>query len=172
MHGTEELSRWLVAFTLPRAPLPDASMIAALALLPASCAAFATQRFPLGPSLRATRARQPLLCAADDRCGAISLAEVGEVAERLGCKLAVNSVGPGYKLELLWGDDMAGQMIGGDPSRPELLGASDGFTQPTGVAHLETIQLRRFTGYWRRSWSRRCVANPEPEPEPEPEPDY
>ena len=149
--------------------LPDASMIAALALLPGACAAFAPQRFPLGPSLRAARARQPLLCAADDRCGAISLAEVGEVAERLGCKLAVNSVGPGYKLELLWGDDMAGQMIGGDPSRPELLGASDGFTQPTGVAHLETIQLRRFTGYWRRSWSRRCVANPEPEPEPEPD---
>merc|ERR1740130_2432821 len=51
-------------------------------------------------------------------------------------------------------------MIGGDPSRPELLGASDGFTQPTGVAHLETIQLRRFTGYWRRSWSRRYDETP------------
>ena len=143
---------------------PRASqMVAALALLHSACAAFAPQRYPLGSSPRATRARPALLCAADDRCGAISLAEVGEVAERLGCKLAVNSVGPGYKLELLWGDDMAGQMIGGDPSRPELLGASDGFTQPTGVAHLETIQLRRFTGYWRRSWSRRCVANPDPD---------
>ena len=132
------------------------------ALVHGGCAAFAPQQHPLGASPRVTRARPPLLCAADDRCGAISLAEVGEVAERLGCKLAVNSMGPGYKLELLWGDEMAGQMIGGDPSRPELLGASDGFTQPTGVAHLETIQLRCFTGYWRRSWSRRCMTNPRP----------
>ena len=87
------------------------------ALVHGGCAAFAPQQHPLGASPRVTRARAPLLCAANDRCGAISLAEVGEVAERLGCKLAVNSMGPGYKLELLWGDEMAGQMIGGDPSR-------------------------------------------------------
>ena len=114
------------------------------------------------PQPRPTSARggvasvQPRLCtSADGDADLISLSELEAVADRLGCKLQVNSVGPAYKLELLWGSQVAKQLIGGDPSRPDLLGASDGFSQPTGVVHLETIQLRRFTGYWRRSWSRR-----------------
>ena len=37
-----------------------------------------------------------------------------------------------------------------EPPAPELLGYSDGFTQPTGVVHLETIEVRKYTGFWAR----------------------
>ena len=34
------------------------------------------------------------------------------------------------------------------PSDGDLLGETTGFAQPNGILHLETIQLRRYTGYW------------------------
>ena len=37
---------------------------------------------------------------------------------------------------------------------PELLGYSDGFTQPGGAVHLETIEVRKFTGFWSRRTER------------------
>ena len=119
--------------------------------------AFAPQQ---RPPLRPAAARTPSLRLAASDGELIQLSEVEEVAARLGCRLAVSSIGPAYKVELLWASDVAQQMIGGDASRPDLLGSSEGFTQPTGVVHLENIQLRRFTGYWRRSWSRRYEATP------------
>lgn len=129
-----------------------ASSIAALSLLTAP----ALSPRPVPAQLSTPRSRPARGCAAD----LITLSEVEAVAARLGCRLEVQSMGPAYKVELLWASDVAGQMVGGDPSRPDLLGSSEGFTQPTGVVHLENIQLRRFTGYWRRSWSRRYEAVP------------
>ena len=110
------------------------------------------------------RARHPAARRRHGPCACssplITLAETEAAAARLGCRLVVQSTGPAYKLELLWDDAMAGQMIGGAPSRPDLLGSTEGFSQPNGVVHLENIQIRRFTGYWRRSWSRRYQEAP------------
>ena len=41
-----------------------------------------------------------------------------------------------------------------EPPSPELLGYCDGFTQPNGVTHLETIEVRKFTGFWARRKER------------------
>lgn len=73
----------------------------------------------------------------------VTLEEVQAAAKRLGCTLRIQETGPVYRLELLW--------QGPDNNEPSLLGFSNGFTQPNGVAHLESIQIRRFSGYWQRS---------------------
>jgi len=88
----------------------------------------------------------------------LSFAEIEAIARRLGCKIVAKSTGPAYRIELLWESGKAlpapkVQTLGYNdeaPPPPELLGYSDGFTQPTGVAHLETIEVRKFTGFWAR----------------------
>jgi hypothetical protein len=88
----------------------------------------------------------------------LTLAEVEAAAARVGCELVVKATGPAYRIELLW---EAGKTLPSPPVQtlgynddapppPELLGYSDGFTQPTGVTHLETIEVRRYTGFWAR----------------------
>ena len=79
----------------------------------------------------------------------LTMADVKDAAERLGCRLKINGIGPAYKIELEW---LAAP--GGD-GMPELVGFSDGFSQPTGVVHLESIQVRRFTGYYALSRAER-----------------
>lgn len=96
------------------------------------------------PAARAPRARVPLASAAPKASSQlVSLVEVEAAARRLGCTLVVRATGPAYRLELLW--------RGPDDAAPNLLGFSSGFAQPNGVAHLESIQVRRFSGYWERS---------------------
>jgi len=73
----------------------------------------------------------------------VAYSEVEAAAARLGCRLSARVTGPAYRLELLW--------EGPGEEEPSLLGYSDGFTLPTGVAHLESIQVRRYSGYWSRS---------------------
>mmetsp|Transcript_18272 Transcript_18272/g.45790 ORF Transcript_18272/g.45790 Transcript_18272/m.45790 type:complete len:204 (+) Transcript_18272:3-614(+) len=79
----------------------------------------------------------------------ITLSKVNEAAARLHCRLVVDALGPAYKISLEW---MAAP---DNPDSPELVGFSDGFSQPTGVVHLESIQVRRFTGYYALSRSTR-----------------
>ena len=92
----------------------------------------------------------------------VTLAEVEEAARRLGCELRTSATGPAYRVELLWtkGRELPSppvQTLGYNddvPPPPELLGYSDGFTQPTGITHLETIEIRKFTGFWARRKER------------------
>ncbi|KAL3930052.1 MAG: hypothetical protein SGPRY_001699 [Prymnesium sp.] len=95
----------------------------------------------------------PLCCGAPRACAAmssslISLSEVHQAAHGLGCTLEVKAIGPAYKVELWWREPPGGEAA-------ELVGVSDGFSQPTGVVHLESIQVRRFTGYYDLSRSSR-----------------
>jgi len=101
-----------------------------------------------GSALRARltpRVHGACACAAAPAAAAqsLTLAEVEAAARRLGCTLQVQATGPVYRMELLW--------RGPDDAEPSILGFSNGFTQPNGVAHLESIQIRRFSGYWQRS---------------------
>jgi hypothetical protein len=92
----------------------------------------------------------------------LTLDEVESAARRVGCTLKVDATGPVYRVELLWDDGKQLpapqiQTLGYNddkPPPPELLGYSDGFTQPTGVTHLETIEVRKFTGFWARKKER------------------
>jgi len=89
----------------------------------------------------------------------VSLSYVESVAALLGCRLAISGVGPAYRIELLWDGGAAVPSPvygGGEKPRAELLGVSSGFSQPTGVVHLEAIQIRSYSGYWYR---RRRSAN-------------
>ena len=88
------------------------------------------------------------LLAARAAGGLVVLSDVRAAASRLGCKLVVKATGPAYRIEL----HASAALPEGVPGAGEasLLGYSDGFTQPTGAVHLESIQLRRFTGYWAR----------------------
>ena len=82
----------------------------------------------------------------------ISLDEVEAAARRVGCEIKAKVTGPTYRVELLWegGKEFPSpqvQTLGyqdDEPPPPELLGYSDGFTQPTGITHLETIEVRKF----------------------------
>ena len=93
---------------------------------------------------------------------ALTLAEVEAAAKRVGCKLTFQATGPVYRIELLWdeGRQMPApqvQTLGYNdesPPPPELLGYTNGFTQPTGVVHLETIEVRKYTGFWARRTER------------------
>ena len=90
----------------------------------------------------------------------VTLAEVKAAAARIGCDLKVSAVGPAYRIELNWAEGAAtpvpawaaaiGRTDDDGAPPPELLGYSDGFTQPTGCVHLESIQVRSFSGYWAR----------------------
>ena len=85
------------------------------------------------------------------------LLRVEAAAKRVGCKLTFQATGPVYRIELLWdeGRQMPApqvQTLGYNdesPPPPELLGYTNGFTQPTGVVHLETIEVRKYTGFGR-----------------------
>mmetsp|Transcript_563 Transcript_563/g.1234 ORF Transcript_563/g.1234 Transcript_563/m.1234 type:complete len:210 (-) Transcript_563:173-802(-) len=77
---------------------------------------------------------------------ACALSDVRAAAARLGCSLVIKAWGPAYRLEL----HSASQLPDGAGQKGSMLGYSDGFTQPNGVVHLESIQFRRFTGYWSR----------------------
>ena len=59
-------------------------------------------------------------------------------------------------MELLWaGAASLPDAPGGTEDAPsELLGYSTGWTQPTGVCHLESIKVREFSGYWTRKAKR------------------
>jgi len=92
----------------------------------------------------------------------LTYAEVEEAARRVGCELRATATGPAYRVELLWEGGKAlpspkVQTLGYNdekPPPPELIGYSDGFTQPTGVTHLETIEIRKYTGFWARRKER------------------
>lgn len=90
----------------------------------------------------------------------LTLDEVRAAAVRINCELRVQATGPSYRIELLWrpGSDEPLPTVpvfgGAETPPPELLGFSNGYTQPFGAAHLDTIQVRQFTGYWARRRSR------------------
>ena len=90
----------------------------------------------------------------------LTLDEVCAAAARINCELRVQATGPSYRIELLWrpGSDEPLPTVpvfgGAETPPPELLGFSNGYTQPFGAAHLDTIQVRQFTGYWARRRSR------------------
>ena len=105
----------------------------------------------------------PSMCAATAAAGTLTLADCEAAAARLGCALRPTSVGPAFRVELAWEGGRA--LAGGDPAQPELLGYSEGFSQPTGCVHLESLQVRRFSGYWsrqRRDQKARYDAAPRP----------
>lgn len=95
-----------------------------------------------------------LIASASD---VLILDEVRAAASRIGCNLKVSSTGPSYRIDLLWTPPEGSDSLptvpvfgGADAPPPELLGYSSGYTQPFGAAHLETIQVRQFSGYWAR----------------------
>ena len=102
----------------------------------------------------------PLRMASD---GLLAFDEVEAAARRLGCEIVAKATGPAYRIELTgWesGKALPAPRVvslgynDDEMPPPELLGYSDGFTQPTGVTHLETIEVRKFTGYWARKKER------------------
>lgn len=60
--------------------------------------------------------------------------DVSAAAKRLSVELRETATGPFYQMELYSGDQQVGK--------------TSGWAQPWGVMHLETIEVRRFTGYW------------------------
>lgn len=94
--------------------------------------------------------------------GLLSLGDVDAAARRLGCELRTDVKGPAFRVEILWEGGKAlpaprVQMLGYNDEPlppPELLGYCNGFTQPNGAAHLETIEVRKFTGFWSRKTER------------------
>ena len=103
-----------------------------------------------------------------------TFAEVQRAALRRGYVLALKQVGPWYHIDLYQGvwaestgsdhhyfysvDDPTIQRprlpsgavlvkdVEGDKGR--LVGDTEGWAQPDGVVHLETLQVRRYSGYW------------------------
>jgi len=83
------------------------------------------------------RRTQTLLRATDGSIGSEELAtteDVAAAARRLSVELRENVAGPWYQMELFAGDKQVGK--------------TSGWAQPWGIMHLETIEVRRFTGYW------------------------
>eukprot|EP00439_Symbiodinium_sp_Y106_P009971 s3799_g1.t1 len=64
----------------------------------------------------------------------LTTAELLRAAKRLNVELRENVAGPWYQIELWSGDRQ--------------LGKTSGWAQPWGSLHLETIEVRKFTGYW------------------------
>jgi len=64
----------------------------------------------------------------------VTTEDVEAAADRLSVELRENTAGPWYQMELFSGDKQVGK--------------TSGWAQPWGVMHLETIEVRRFTGYW------------------------
>lgn len=65
----------------------------------------------------------------------ITSEELQAAARKLNVELRENIVGPWYQMELYSADGRQ-------------LGKTSGWAQPWGILHLETIEVRRFTGYW------------------------
>ena len=111
---------------------------------------------------RSARCSSSTTVNADSLPELLTLAEVEAAASRVGCTLNIKAVGPTYRIELLWDDGNRlpappVQTLGYNdepPPPPSLLAYSNGFTQPGGVAHLETIEVRKFTGFWARRRAR------------------
>eukprot|EP00931_Biecheleriopsis_adriatica_P070048 TRINITY_DN43845_c0_g1_i1.p1 TRINITY_DN43845_c0_g1~~TRINITY_DN43845_c0_g1_i1.p1 ORF type:complete len:285 (-),score=51.47 TRINITY_DN43845_c0_g1_i1:76-882(-) len=70
--------------------------------------------------------------SADD--DVVTTEDVQRAARRLNVELRENVAGPWYQIELYSGDRQ--------------LGKTSGWAQPWGSLHLETIEVRKFTGYW------------------------
>jgi hypothetical protein len=93
---------------------------------------------------------------------AFTLADVEAAAHAVGCEVSIKTAGPSFRIELIWQGGKAlpapvVQTLGSNDEPappPELLGYCNGFTQPTGAAHLETIEVRKFTGFWSRRTER------------------
>ena len=91
-----------------------------------------------------------------------TLEDVKAAAKRVGGEIVTKGTGPTFRIELLWDDGKnyiapRVQQLGyqdDEPPPPELLGYCDGFTQPNGVTHLETIEIRKFSGFWSRKKER------------------
>lgn len=83
------------------------------------------------PTLR--RAADASLADAD-LADFVTTEDVAAAAKRLSVELRETATGPFYQMELYNGDQQ--------------LGKTSGWAQPWGVMHLETIEVRRFTGYW------------------------
>eukprot|EP00435_Cladocopium_sp_Y103_P066830 s972_g29.t1 len=64
----------------------------------------------------------------------LTSADLQRAAKRLNVELRENTAGPWYQIELYSGDRQ--------------LGKTSGWAQPWGSLHLETIEVRKFTGYW------------------------
>ncbi|CAJ1343701.1 unnamed protein product [Effrenium voratum] len=64
----------------------------------------------------------------------LTTADIQRAAKRLNVELRENVAGPWYQIELYSGDRQ--------------LGKTSGWAQPWGSLHLETIEVRKFTGYW------------------------
>lgn len=64
----------------------------------------------------------------------VTTADVERAARRLNVELRESIVGPWYEIALYSGERQ--------------LGKTSGWAQPWGILHLETIEVRRFTGYW------------------------
>mmetsp|Transcript_36721 Transcript_36721/g.118000 ORF Transcript_36721/g.118000 Transcript_36721/m.118000 type:complete len:248 (+) Transcript_36721:42-785(+) len=120
-------------------------LVLALVAAPSVGVSSQSMRSSVQPTLRAARLRASVSGVATVAATTepVMLGDVKAAAERLGCTLQVQATGPVYRLELLW--------CGPGDAQSSILGYSNGFTQPTGVAHLESIQIRRFSGYWQRS---------------------
>jgi len=64
----------------------------------------------------------------------VTTEEVLQAAKRLNVELREEVLGPWYQMALYSGDKQVGK--------------TSGWAQPWGIMHLETIEVRRFTGYW------------------------
>lgn len=90
--------------------------------------------------------------------GIMTLERVRGAAHAIGCEIKTSAIGPAYRIELL--ADADANLPDTPQADGRLLGYSSGVALPNGVAHLESIQLRRYTGYWRRSRSAAALAPP------------
>ncbi|CAE7307466.1 pgk-1 [Symbiodinium necroappetens] len=79
----------------------------------------------------------------------LTTAELLRAAKRLNVELRENVAGPWYQIELWSGDRQ--------------LGKTSGWAQPWGSLHLETIEVRKFTGYWVAKPARGGEAPTSPE---------
>ncbi|CAK9094664.1 unnamed protein product [Durusdinium trenchii] len=84
-----------------------------------------------GLSLTSRTFSQPQERPKDD---VLTTADLQRAAKRLNVELRENVAGPWYQIELYSGDRQ--------------LGKTSGWAQPWGSLHLETIEVRKFTGYW------------------------
>ena len=118
--------------------------------------------FVVVPTARATLHRTRAGSVMASEKDLLTLAEVEDAARRVGCEITTRATGPKFRVELLWEGGKAlpapqVQTLGYNdeaPPPPELLGYCDGFTQPTGVTHLEAIEIRKYTGFWARKKER------------------
>jgi len=106
------------------------------------------QSSPMAPGLTITGSRVKSSGESWDGPG-ISLAEVKAVAAIRGITLTVEELGPWYRVRLHVprGEDSTESDV--------LVGETSGWAQPTGIVHLDSMQVRRHTGYWKRRGGQR-----------------